>query len=80
MNANSTHGQPPVDDGDFLSHLRRANRALLSRRAASNYNQVIAINLHKCEKTSNCRSTNLASAEPQAKGTLGIEGQKLRGI
>src|SRR6266849_286126 len=57
MNAHSSHRQAPVDDRDFLAHFRRANRALLSRRTASNHYQIVFISLHKCARS---RSTNLA--------------------
>ena len=48
MNADPSHGQATVNDCDFLAHFRRANRALLSRRTASDNYQIVFVNLHKC--------------------------------
>src|SRR6266404_1701048 len=46
MNAHPSHRQAPVDDRDLLAHFRRANRALLSRRTASNHYQIVFVSLH----------------------------------
>src|SRR5208337_1025513 len=50
MNAHSSHGEAPVDDRDFLAHFRRANRALLPRRTASDDYQIVFVSLHKCSQ------------------------------
>ncbi len=46
MNADAANGFLPVDDGNFLAHLGRTDRALLARRAAPNHDQVIFVGFH----------------------------------
>jgi len=57
MNAHPFHRQPPVDNRDLLAHLRRANRALLPRRTASNHYQIVFISLHQWEHSRSTKTS-----------------------